>query len=260
MMKKKYDLDLKDDQVVLFADILGFANMIYKNQDTSKQDGNNLICNIGSFFEEIENSEYFRKYGIKYNLISDSLFMSCHVSRINELLNLLVAIKRKFDEFGFHLRGGIGIGKNHHESNIWGPATIKATKLESEKAIYPRIIIEREDFLKLPLSGENKNAFKEDFDNLMYLDIFELMLLKNKCNCTYIKVYTEEVIYKYLESNDEKVKKKFKWLLDDIARVLDRNKTIVDEIITKQGDDIRIQESAISVDGIIELVRNTTVS
>ena len=45
MMKKKYDLDLKDDQVVLFADILGFANMIYKNQDTSKQDGNNLICN-----------------------------------------------------------------------------------------------------------------------------------------------------------------------------------------------------------------------
>ena len=80
----------------------------------------------------------------RITIFSDSIIISV-LDVENSLLELILDIRYLQQNSVMHgllLRGGISIGKLiHTEKDIYGPVFIDAYKLESECAIYPRIIL-----------------------------------------------------------------------------------------------------------------------
>ncbi|MCG4585932.1 hypothetical protein L0P56_10540, partial [Anaerosalibacter bizertensis] len=234
-----YFLDLQDNQVVLFADVLGFSNLIEENKGNSLYTEGKFIGNLEVLFKNIDeyfsHDNYQKAPGIKLNWISDSIFMSCDISSINVLIEELIKLQKQFVSFGLHLRGGIAVGENYHKKNIWGPATIKAVKLESNIAIYPRIVIDSKDLKQLPLKESYKKAFEIDLDGASYLNLFSLMIKEELCNFNYINVYIKDVINKFNDAKELRVKQKYGWLKQNLIKTIKENRELVNKIIQDHG-------------------------
>ncbi len=234
-----YFLNLQDSQVVVFADILGFSNLIEESKGNSLYTEGELIGNLDALFRNIDeyfgHDNYQKEPSVKLNWISDSIFMSCDISCINVLIEELMKLQRQFVSFGFHLRGGIAVGENYHKKNIWGPATIKAVKLESNIAIYPRIVIDSKELKELPLKENYKKAFEIDLDGVIYLNLFSLMIKDNLCNFSYLKVYIKDVINKFNNAKELRVKQKYGWLKQNLIKTIKENRELVNKIIQNHG-------------------------
>lgn len=127
---------------------------------------------------------------IKVTTFSDSLIISYPADYKGGLFYIildLIYLQFNFSQLGVIIRGGIAIGKLRHiREEIFGPAMNEAYSLESQKAIYPRIVIEQEtintalertydkDFPKeYSLNSEKDDVIsllRQDDDGLFYLD------------------------------------------------------------------------------------------
>jgi hypothetical protein len=76
--------------------------------------------------------------------ISDTIILTCNES--SNFIEFLRTIKKVFINFlgkGLFIRGGIAYAKHYHSGYLtYSHAVAKAYKLENEKAIYPRILID----------------------------------------------------------------------------------------------------------------------
>jgi len=112
------------------------------------------------------------------SVFSDSLILSAVVNdrAVGSLIASLLFLSRGLAELGIYVRGGICLGKLHHDADIcFGPGLIAAYDQEKKIAIYPRIIFERDAQrvlarLQLPSMGELSDYFREDFDGEAFLD------------------------------------------------------------------------------------------
>lgn len=121
-----------EQRAVLFLDVLGFSRLIREGRM-------NLI--------EDSLSVTFGKYQSGFNVtaFSDNIVVSVKLQQGNDLLNLLhfsCYLTWKLMTKGVLSRGGIAIGELHHKGSIiYGPALLEAYQLESQVAIYPRIVV-----------------------------------------------------------------------------------------------------------------------
>jgi len=162
-----------EQHAVAFLDILGFSALIAQiESDQSKYD--QLIYALRKIrqYQDFAGSTSTSQSKLEVSVFSDSISIS---AKLEDILSILWSCGYLFGDLLYHgvaLRGGVAIGKLHHEDGIiFGEGLVNAYKLESSAAIYPRIVFSKEAVAALP-AGAAK-FIKEDFDGLSYLDCFE---------------------------------------------------------------------------------------
>lgn len=151
-----------DDRVVLFLDILGFRSLIAQE----RQD----IVAKALTATAIQYSE-----NIQISAFSDNVAVSMRIGSNCELLQII-----QFSSYlawlllhkGVLSRGGIAVGKLHHENGIiYGPALNKAYELESQVAVYPRIVLEHDAVTKfLGIHGDQKSVCANSIRQQLRMD------------------------------------------------------------------------------------------
>ena len=174
---------------VAFLDLLGFKNMVY--QSIGNQ---NILNNINMALSYIGKMQYDNYNGImpmvdlgkQVTAFSDSIVISYDASMPGggfHVLMDLVYICNDLLGIGIPIRGGVTVGPLIHDAQkCFGPAMIDAYLMESQKASFPRVIIDQK-VLEYDLSkpGEaNTIEYEADYlngiikidprDKLLFLD------------------------------------------------------------------------------------------
>ncbi len=177
---------------VAFIDILGFKNMVSTDIDSVVLALRYIEMFCKSFFKfpsrETGKSTYPLKYRPEYNydysynqeesseeemnkptvtMFSDSIVISQPFDSffdISEFVEFISKIQYTLLTEGILIRGGISTGTLYHSDKyLFGTAIVSAYKLESKKAIYPRIIIDEKLLLEIDRIIENK--FEQSYKN-----------------------------------------------------------------------------------------------
>lgn len=161
-MEKNYT-----DSYVAFLDILGFKEYVSKTECSQIYDLLEKCQNDAKWTAENENStldvnSLFSK--VKLNLISDSMVISIPAAQKGSLDILIVIVcmitMHCITEYGVFLRGAITKGNLFSDnSKVFGPALNQAYILESQSAVYPRII-----FTTKLLNEYKEHFFEPSFD------------------------------------------------------------------------------------------------
>ena len=133
---------------VAFLDLLGFKNMV--NQSVENQAVLNNINRALSYIGNMQHDNYngmlpMVDLGKQVTAFSDSIVISYDTSMPGggfHVLMDLVYICNDLLGIGIPVRGGVTVGQLiHDEQKCFGPAMVEAYLMESQAAIYPRIII-----------------------------------------------------------------------------------------------------------------------
>jgi len=224
-----------DKRICCFIDILGFRDHI---KETIDKEGNDVVERIEKIkyildlSKKMTDDSGFSKSKI-VTYFSDSIVISYDYKEPSQLYHTLIDLLYMSFELanqGFLARGGVSIGKLvHNEEFIFGPAMVKAYDLESKKAIYPRIIIEKEvveNGINYKVDNHScddelqyiLNIITEDKDGNFYIDYI------SKCSSEFNN--PEYDLYSYLEQlkklfidfdrMDTKIQDKLLWLKEKI--------------------------------------------
>jgi hypothetical protein len=123
----------------------------------------------------------------KYHTFSDSIIMSSEVSftGILHIFRAAHSVSLSLFHLGIFVRGGISIGRLRHDGDkVYGIGLIKAYELENEKAIFPRIILDKEVLNEalVVTGGDDELIFAienclisqiDGYHMIHYLDVFE---------------------------------------------------------------------------------------
>lgn len=162
------------------------------------------------------------------------------IKNINALITIACynteKVLYKFLESGFIVRGGLTYGDIYYENDIWfGPAMNKACDLESNDAIYPRVIIDPEYADEAVEYNEsnyrdrsdkcniNGQIIKKDNDGIYYIHYLNSMELGvNQIDKDFLPNQLLELWNRKeneLDENEkakESIKKKYDWLKEYI--------------------------------------------
>lgn len=126
--------DQYEQRVVLFLDILGFKRLIDQQQE-------GIVSEVLS----VTSSKYA---GYDISAFSDNMAVSIKIETGNELLKIIEFasyLTWQLINKGVLSRGGIAVGNLYHKNGIiYGPALLNAYYLESQVAIFPRVILEKD--------------------------------------------------------------------------------------------------------------------
>ena len=254
-MTNNYFLDLKDDQVVLFADIIGFSKIVSISEDINWEDSNSnpLKKSLLSIYDYITGVEFSQKYqelkGIRLLWISDSIIVSCGIENINNLLIVLDELTHLLYCSGFIIRGGISVGKLYHDRNIWGSSYIKAVELE-KKAINPRIIISKEDIHKLNIYDRHKRFFNRIGNKYFYYDYFGSYFNEQIRNSIDISdtliVYSTMIVDNFGLSEEISHIEKWRWLAKELIKIIKIKKVYINGILKSRNVYIEYSQGRIS--------------
>ena len=250
------------DRLVAFVDILGFKDAVNKSAGADewciklRKKINRLVDNNESFqlyndafkvlYEEQLKGKAEETAEIKF--FSDCIVFSSEVAKnINDnivtiFLKFIMNLAIETANFGFLLRGGITFGKIRHDHNkCFGPAMNRAYLLESETAVYPRILIDGFALKELAKDKFIHNSIEfispDKSDGLLFLDYLSQKAYfeendnyydfdRNRLDYNQFLKNTKKLITNSLEqyNNNEKVLEKYQWYKeyynDTIKKVL----------------------------------------
>jgi hypothetical protein len=139
-----------EKRICCFIDILGFRQHIRETVTENGEDHEDKIQSIINIFElsknMVDDSGFSKTKVVTY--FSDSIVISYEYTENSQLYHTLIDLLYLSFELanqGFLVRGGVTIGRLVHTKDvIFGPAMVEAYDLESKKAIFPRIIIQKD--------------------------------------------------------------------------------------------------------------------
>ena len=118
------------------------------------------------------------------------------------LVSVVALIQMKIlAQYRILLRGGITKGEFYVNDNIiFGNGLIQAVEIESQKAIYPRVVIDVDRFCLKNYDSLWKTLIKKDDDNMYFVDYFNINQYKsvelNQGNqIELVKTLREQIIY-----------------------------------------------------------------
>lgn len=219
---------------VAFLDLLGFKEMVY--QSVGDQ---NILNNINmalSYTGKMQHDNYngtmpMVDLGKQVTAFSDSIIISYDASMPGggfHVLTDLVFICNDLLGIGIPIRGGVTVGPLIHDAQkCFGPAMTEAYLMESQKALFPRIIIDQ-NVIKYDLSKPGRaNTIEYEADYLLGLikiDPYDKLLfldyMKQHDDFDEPAMYddyilrTREFIIRNLKTYayDEKLYLKYNWL------------------------------------------------
>ena len=227
-----------ESRILAFVDILGFQNMIQQSTFDYKEqqrilDAMNIIHSYKTLNDNGLNGGGLKEHGIQITTFSDSAIISYPIDFEGGLFHVLldlIHMQIDLSSLGIFIRGGISIGLAYHdEYNAFGPAMNEAYRLESTKAVSPRIILTSQtlyDGIKASESLQNpydisllESLIRQDkADGFYYLDYlrqyqeldypeFDYYLWLNT-----IRDYLVQNLNSY--HSDEKIYPKYRWMLE----------------------------------------------
>ena len=231
-MKTNYYLDTEPDWVVAFLDILGFSNLIRKNDTVSINDEGYMtnvkvvFNNILSWFDETRQKEL----EIKFKFVSDSIFIASRIENIEALLDLIdYVVFELFNLMHVCVRGGIAVGSLHFDENLWGTAVVEAVALESD-ASEPRIFIRKEDYQRIVQKRDLKQYFCKSKNDKYYYDYFQHYItdMDNKSNqCTTLANTAWVIKEQFYQSEKDEFRKKWHSVACDLYCIIQRNREYI---------------------------------
>jgi hypothetical protein len=156
---------------------------------------------------------------IRVSQFSDSIILS---RRSTDFLAFFVADVCLFQIYaiyqGFLVRGGIAVGELHHGDHaVFGPALVSAYRLESERALYPRIVLDENVLPFFELShnpGMSDFIIKDPEDGVYYLNFlkfpFEKLYRYEEMSLDQLWTFFKQ--YKRAFSDNPSVSMKMNWL------------------------------------------------
>lgn len=232
-------LDLTDDQLVLFADIIGFSDAVNENANVTPEDKGVLIVNfplIYDGFNDKYSQERQLELGIKFLWVSDSIIITTTKEKVNNLFGVLVDLTNGLYCSGLSLRGAITLGKVHHKNNIWGPAYIEAVKTEGSLAIYPRVII-NEAYITVLDTAYRRYFEPTETPEYMYFDFFrcyfEKLISEDNDLTSNLSVYGTFIKDSYNKATRPEHIEKYVWLAERLIQVIKRHSDYIDHYVAK---------------------------
>lgn len=228
-----------ENRIVIFIDILGFKQVV---EDSVKDEDNSItkIKNALTYIKRVMGSKVNNFESLHVTQFSDSVFISFLCEDVGCSLTMLERIcylQRDLLKRGFLCRGGISYGKAvHTESYLFGPAVNKAYRIESDMAIFPRVVVDVDAFE--PLHAFPDDVF-QDYENV-YSKTIDRKLPKDTDGQYYVD-------YLRIKENDEgftmalkkciteglkqfhgcEIVNKYEWLKDKYNQSLRRYKSII---------------------------------
>ena len=234
--------------VVFHADILGFKSIILKSENDTAEETLNKIkgaleeaLRLRIDFSPLEETASKTKF--RYKLFSDNLYASFSYEpnddvSFGQAFVFAVLFARSYYSVmldnQFSIRGAISFGSDYSDDNmIFSMALVKAYQLESDKAKFPRVIIDKELFDKVRNGLTVGGSFMLDLLNDSFLQDDKDMYFLNPSGIAKVFGLTEvgftsEQLYKgflkrdidFAKANYEKMKdegnesvtEKYKWL------------------------------------------------
>ena len=152
-----------------FIDILGFKGLI--NSCTNLVELNELLLKLERTQNKVlkKIKKYSMDSNLKFKVFSDNILLAWPINPYDDgesefgfLVLLLLEYQLDMALEGFFVRGGFSKGQLFiNDDMIFGPALLKAYELESEVALYPRIVFS--DSVKKDINTHMKSyATKED--------------------------------------------------------------------------------------------------
>lgn len=218
-----------EDRVIVFMDILGFKEKVNSSVDDVKK--RKTLFKVMEMIKEIEVDQFEEdgkfKDGPEKCIFSDSIVIS-YPGKTNRgyaywILHEIMFIQIFLMSYGYISRGGVTFGKVFHKNNvIFGPAMVEAYELESEIAIFPRVIVSNEFLSFAKKNCSPQNSYKEE---QRYIDSLLIQDIDQNYFVDYINVQREieedyreyiermkECIITGLESSNLKICQKYNWL------------------------------------------------
>lgn len=226
-------METYEERYVAFIDVLGFKELIERSE-TDEAVLQRLVHVLNDVTrmaelqkplrEQKEQPEYWAGM-FRISTFSDSVLISTHRDSLGLMLITLVVglMSVKLLGKGVLTRGAISHGKLiHTEKVVLGRGLIKAYQLESTTAIYPRILVDDSIVNDPSIKDSMKARFREDFDGLWHLNIFEDPLLmlglfsevhpKGGKGNDYLREARDEIEYSIKNAKSLSVKAKVTWL------------------------------------------------
>lgn len=173
-----------ESRITLFLDILGFKQLVFEN----RQD---IILDVLKTAQEFHKREPFSlSETMRVSAFSDHILISDVPGTSKEgfvfIMKYAAFLWWLFIAKGVLVRGGISVGNLYHEQGIvFGDSLIEAFSIESDIAIYPRIVITEDvydglihyylpkhDIVKLKKHGFKSGFVVQDFDGVRYVNVF----------------------------------------------------------------------------------------
>ena len=163
------------NHIIAYLDILGAKQMICNDSNF------NFLNLLNMFMEDaIEESGggiFKHKEEIYIKIFSDNILLAIELKENDEqrddkitlLFNIVANIYNEILRYGYLMRGAIVEGDFfHNDIIVYGKALVEAVNLEEKKAIYPRILVQKE------LSKSLQHYLLQDRDGFYILNIFQL--------------------------------------------------------------------------------------
>lgn len=234
------------DRIICFLDILGFKAHISESINRDGSDNiaklNELSAVFSSIRETLDIDNPASRPGIEVTQFSDSVvisFPSDTESGVFGSLHGILLVQIDLALKGYLCRGGVARGKLiHNQTVLFGPAMIEAYTLESEAALYPRVILDL-DIVNagvashashhLPLHEQESimSLLKRDADGMYYINYItgaESELDDPELDYPHYLARLREIIQKGNSATNPSVLIKYKWLREKLVCHLSEKK------------------------------------
>ena len=140
------------------------------------------------------------------------------------------------------LRGGISLGSMYFSDMfVWGKALVDAYRLESDIAIFPRVVIDKNIIKSVDshhIEAKDKAPIEEDFDKEYFVDFLVSksdIFISDEISRFNSILNELECEYKYKHQN--KVLQKILWTKAHISRFREKN-GLTDEVLQMQQESL----------------------
>lgn len=226
------------NHIVLFLDILGYSNLITSCKDSQEENCYldkiyTIMSNLSEYIEKRNNAIDQRNNNLHLSrfrslLFSDNILFFAPYENETDMYNLYMNLLYGLSEFllqytkdDIFFRGGIAKGNLFYDEKlhfVFGSGLVNAYNLESSKAEYPRIAIDKElnpPSILVGIVEDNKGIYYLDYLSLGH----SLICYQNmpQHNYEYFLSCLEEQknaisrAYKRYKEN-ERIFSKYKWL------------------------------------------------
>jgi hypothetical protein len=207
-----------------FLDVLGWKDLIERSRSDPGLAGRmaKLIehgANLDLLRRNIASAVNSDDCLTRVSQFSDSIILSRPSSDFLALFIVDVCLFQIYAIYhGFLVRGGIAVGELHHGDHaVFGPALVSAYRLESEIALYPRIVLDEQMLPFFELShnpGLSDFIIKDPHDGIYYLNFlkfpFEKPFKYEEMSLDQLWTFFRQ--YEQAFSHDPGVGMKMKWL------------------------------------------------
>ena len=235
-----------DKRIVVFLDVMGFRSMIKQFESEALANEGNLELehlespSLNKYLNILDNAiSLISNSNCNYYLFSDNICITLSYTENEDsfldTIKLVCTLMHDFSQEGYFLRGGIDVGWMFDSDDIAvGIPLTKAYLLESEKAIYPRVLIS-DSFIKIITDDDfakkmsDSNQFIRDkyflkdntysFINFFYyISSFE----EKESKFEFLEHYNQIISNRLTEfSQEEKIYKKYEWLAKEYNRFIE---------------------------------------